>query len=316
MLVLGGTNTYMGTTTVSGGTLLVDGSIASSATDVKSGATLGGTGTTGAVTVESGGTLAPGDSPGILHTGSVSFAAGAHFAVGLGGANPGAGGYDQLSANGSVNLGASALDLSFVNGFHPLTGEAFDIVTSSDPISGTFAGLTEGEKFSADGVTWRLTYHGASGGDVVLTAVFAGAKIVISKPGHHLIDATHTVAGQPLPTNYGDLIICRRGNDVVHAGAGPDTIVVGPGNDHLFGGAGADTFIFRNDNTHPHIGDFVHGVDKLEFAKSVFKSAGHIHYDAATGALIFDPENAWLQPVQFATLAPHLQVTQHDFLFV
>jgi Ca2+-binding RTX toxin-like protein len=243
-------------------------------------------------------------------------AGGAHFATELGGINPGVGGYDQLAVNGVVNVGGSTLDLSLVNGFHPVTGEAFDILSSGNPIAGKFAGLPEGRKFSDDGVTWKITYHGGGGHDIVLTAVLAGVKIVMSKPGNHLIDATHTVAGQPLPTNYGDVIICRAGNDRVHAGAGPDTIVVGPGNDHLRGGAGADTFIFRNDDTHAHIGGFVHGVDKLEFAKSVFISAGHIHYDAATGALIFDPENAWLPAVQFATLAPNLHITAHDFLFV
>ena len=59
-----------------------------------------------------------------------------------------------------------------------------------------------------------------------------------------------------------------------------------------------------------------HSVDKLEFAKSVFKSAGHIHYNASTGAVIFDPENVWHPPVQFATLARHLDLTHGDFLFV
>jgi autotransporter-associated beta strand protein len=311
---LAGANTYSGGTSVNGGTLRVDGSIIGGVT-VNAGGTLGGNGTTGNVTVENGGTLSPGDSPGILHTGNVVFAGGAHFATELGGSNPGVGGYDHLAANGTVDLGGATLDLSFVNGFHPVTGETFDIVSSSDRISGTFAGLAEGKKFSADGVTWAISYHGGSGDDVVLTAVLAGVRIVISKPGHHLINATHTVRGQPLPTNYGDIIICRRGNNVVHAGAGPDTIVVGSGHDHLFGGGGDNTFVFRSLNTDAHIGDFNPTADKLEFAKSVFKSAGHIDYDAATGVLSFDPENVWQQPVEFATLAPHLHL-HHDFLFV
>jgi len=47
------------------------------------------------------------------------------------------------------------------------------------------------------------------------------------------------------------------------------------------------------------------------------KSAGHIHYDAATGALVFSAASGgWQQPVQFATLAPHLHLTHADFLFV
>ena len=283
---------------------------------MKSGATLGGTGTTGTVTVESGGILAPGDGPGILHSGSVTLAAGAHFAVGLGGATPGNGGYDQLAAGGKVTLGGATLDVSFVNGFHPLTGEKFDILGSDSPITGKFAELPQGKKFHADGVTWKINYHAGDGHDVVLKALLAGVKIVIATPGPHLIDATHTVAGQPLPTNYGDLIICQNGNNTVHAGKGPDMIVAGPGRDVLFGSGGADTFLFRNDNTDAHIHHFVHGVDKLELAKSVFISAAHIHYDVATGALIFDSGNPWGRPVQFATLAPHLHLTDGDLLFV
>ncbi len=60
ILILAGTNTYTGATTVSAGTLLVDGSSASPTT-VSSGATLAGNGTVNAVvTVNAGGSLTPG----------------------------------------------------------------------------------------------------------------------------------------------------------------------------------------------------------------------------------------------------------------
>jgi autotransporter-associated beta strand protein len=60
-LVLSGNNTYSGETTVTAGTLLVTGSIASSAfVPVDSGATLGGTGTVSATLLANGATLAPG----------------------------------------------------------------------------------------------------------------------------------------------------------------------------------------------------------------------------------------------------------------
>lgn len=55
------TNTYTGTTTVSAGTLLVNGSTSTGAVNVSSGATLAGDGTIGGtVTIASGGTLSPG----------------------------------------------------------------------------------------------------------------------------------------------------------------------------------------------------------------------------------------------------------------
>lgn len=61
-LVLSATNAYTGPTTVSGGTLLVNGSTATSAITVATGTTLGGTGTVGNVTIQSGGSLAPGSN--------------------------------------------------------------------------------------------------------------------------------------------------------------------------------------------------------------------------------------------------------------
>jgi autotransporter-associated beta strand protein len=68
-LTFSAANTYRGTTTVSEGTLLVNGdqSAATGAVTVAGGATLGGTGTVGgAVTVQSVGTLSPGGSVGTL----------------------------------------------------------------------------------------------------------------------------------------------------------------------------------------------------------------------------------------------------------
>ena len=65
-LTLGGANIYTGTTTVSNGTLLVNGSIGTGALSVYGG-TLGGNGIiAGPVSILSGGTLAPGNSTGLL----------------------------------------------------------------------------------------------------------------------------------------------------------------------------------------------------------------------------------------------------------
>jgi autotransporter-associated beta strand protein len=62
-LTLGGANTYTNTTTVSGGALLVNGSIGLSPVTVASSATLGGGGVIqGSVTIQAGATLAPGSN--------------------------------------------------------------------------------------------------------------------------------------------------------------------------------------------------------------------------------------------------------------
>jgi autotransporter-associated beta strand protein len=81
-LVLAGTDTYRGPTTVAAGTLTVNGSIANSAVTVNSGAMLSGTGTVGATTINSGATFAPGNSPGTMTVqGNLAFQSGALYLV-------------------------------------------------------------------------------------------------------------------------------------------------------------------------------------------------------------------------------------------
>jgi autotransporter-associated beta strand protein len=172
-LVLSASNTYTGLTTVSGGTLLVNGSITGSVT-VASGATLGGSGATGAVTVLSAGVLLPGSSgqPGILSTGSVTLKRGANFNVALNGSTPGTGGYAQLIVSGTVSLNKSHLNVSV--GYSAALGDSFTIVKNNGPntVSGTFKNLAQGATFLAGGMTFRITYKGGtSGKDVVITRV-------------------------------------------------------------------------------------------------------------------------------------------------
>jgi autotransporter-associated beta strand protein len=172
-LVLSASNTYTGLTTVSGGTLLVNGSVAGSVS-VATGATLGGSGTTGAVTVSSGGVLLPGSSgqPGILSTGGVTLNGGANFKVALNGPAPGNGGYAQLVVSGTVSLNNSNLNVTV--GYAAAVGASFTIIKNNGPsaVSGTFNNLAEGARFVVQGMTFQITYKGgASGKDVVITRV-------------------------------------------------------------------------------------------------------------------------------------------------
>ncbi|VTU01918.1 Outer membrane autotransporter barrel domain-containing protein OS=Opitutaceae bacterium TAV1 GN=OpiT1DRAFT_01846 PE=4 SV=1: Autotrns_rpt [Gemmataceae bacterium] len=102
-----GDNLYSGATTVSGGTLLINGdqSAATGAVTVGSGATLGGIGTVGgAITVSSGGTLQAdnGVTPGNLRVADVTIASGATLAAVIG-AN---------DTNSELVFGASSLELT------------------------------------------------------------------------------------------------------------------------------------------------------------------------------------------------------------
>jgi autotransporter-associated beta strand protein len=172
-LVLAAANTYKGSTFVTGGTLLVDGSIAGAAT-VQNHGTLGGSGTTAADTVQSGGTLIPGSSatqPAILNAASLTLRSGSSFDVALNSTTAGSG-YSQLIVAGEVSLGGSTLNVSL--GFTPVIGDRFVIIKNDDgdAVSGTFNGLAEGATFVQDGMTFRITYKGGSALDnVVITRV-------------------------------------------------------------------------------------------------------------------------------------------------
>ena len=167
-LTLSASNTYTGATTVTAGTLLVNGSQSSSAVSLNGG-TLGGTGTVGAITsTGSGGSVTPGVGVGILSSGNVNWTSGSPgFAVQLNGTTAGTG-YDQLNVTGSVNLGSATL--SGTLGFSPPNGTSFTIINNDggDAVIGTFAGLPEGSTVVLSGQSLQISYVGGTGNDVVL----------------------------------------------------------------------------------------------------------------------------------------------------
>lgn len=101
------TNDYTGTTTVSGGTLLIDAvqTSATGAITVNTGATLGGTGTLGgATTVNAGGILAPGSSVGTL-TAAASVTIAGTLATEINGAAA-----DRLDVVGTLDISNATID--------------------------------------------------------------------------------------------------------------------------------------------------------------------------------------------------------------
>ncbi len=162
-LVLSGSTTQAGGAIASGGTLEVDGS-ATPMNVLVNGGTLSGTGTLAAITGEWG-TISPGSSgPGILHAASATLESDLTFVAQLNG--PAAGtGYDQLAVTGTATINNATLAVHL--GYTPAPGAAFTILTHA---TGTFTGLPEGAMFYAGLTLFRITYHGGSGSDVVLTA--------------------------------------------------------------------------------------------------------------------------------------------------
>lgn len=175
-LTLSNSNTNAGTTTVSAGTLVVDGST-SSATTVASGSTLAGSGTLGGdVTVQNGGTLSPGNSGAgtLTVNGNLTLDFGSTLALDINGATAGTG-YDRVVVNGVVDV--SGATLAVTHGYAAGSGDSYTVIVNdaADAVVGTFSGISEGGKFNAAGNGTELTtsYIGGDGNDLTLTAPIA-----------------------------------------------------------------------------------------------------------------------------------------------
>ncbi|MFZ4778054.1 MAG: autotransporter-associated beta strand repeat-containing protein, partial [Terrimicrobiaceae bacterium] len=151
-LTLSGANSYTGATTVSLGTLLINGSssAATGAISVVNGAILGGAGTVGAA-ITSAGTLSPGDgitAMGTFHATALTLNTGANFKFDLGASNLS----DQIVLTGAFTKG---------------TGTSFSVnfnnsgVANSTYTLATFGSLAGG--FTAGDVS-NFTYTGLAGG--------------------------------------------------------------------------------------------------------------------------------------------------------
>ena len=160
-------NSYTGTTTVNGGTLLVFGQQPSSPVSINTGGTLGGTGKVGNIS-DLNGHVSPGASPGILVCSNYStFTPANLLQIDINGAVPGSG-YDQLQVNGNVLLMGGMVQVAMNYG--GAVSNTYVIISNdgNDSVSGTFTGLTEGAVLTNNGVIFQITYHGGDGNDVAL----------------------------------------------------------------------------------------------------------------------------------------------------
>ncbi len=168
-VIFTGTNTYLGETTISAGTLLVNGDNSGALGNVvvTGGATLGGTGTIGGATSITGGTLAPGASIGTLTTGALSLDNTTTFVYELDSSTSGPMSADLVVVNGSLDLGSSVLDFSDSSvATMPTTfGTSFSLFRYDiGELTGEFASLAQGSTFTVGENTWQIDYLASSGG--------------------------------------------------------------------------------------------------------------------------------------------------------
>ena len=183
------TGGYTGATTVSAGTLIVDGNIStSSLTTVNGTGILSGSGTLGSVTIAATGTHSPGNSPGIVNTGDYTMEGSLNIeAIGN---TAGIGGHDQVNVTGVVNL-TGTLNTQFTAGTYVNGNLLFFLLNDgTDAITGTFNNLAQGAIVTNfGGFDWQISYN--ANGDSLGSPSFTGgndvALMAIPEPSSALL---------------------------------------------------------------------------------------------------------------------------------
>ena len=213
-LFLEASSQYNGGTQVEDGVLMVNGlgATGSGLVTVSDGAVLAGLGETGGdVTLAIRGEIGPGASVGPLAViGNLVFTNfSAVYHAELGGT--GLGQSDRVEVIGDIAINNATLDLALVSGYTPAGSDTIPILTTiSGAISGTFNGLAEGARVSAEGEEFIINYAAQA---VTLTAT--GGKVVYAGP-----DSVNRPSGAAVTFNSAVLTV----NDAIGAGGGPLTV--------------------------------------------------------------------------------------------
>ena len=177
---------YTGSTTVSNGTLAVNGYVAGPVRVGSPSGTvpvLGGLGTIAGNVPAARGRIAPGSSVGIQRTGNLSLDSASTLAIEINTNGVAGTDYDQVKVTGTVNLNSDSgvgSALAITLGYAPKVGEKFTIIDNdgADGVNGTFGS-------GVDATYAGRTYHfivntqGGDGNDVVLERGPSGTTITI-----------------------------------------------------------------------------------------------------------------------------------------
>jgi autotransporter-associated beta strand protein len=180
--ILGGSNSYTGPTTVSAGTLRVNGVLGSGSLSVAASAWLMGTGTiNGPVTVN--GTLSPGSSPGVITLGSLTLTDTSTTVIEVASAGTRGTAYDGVSILTASGLTyGGTMTLAF-GGSAIANNTTFDIFAFTGSSSGSLAAI-ESSGFYAG--TWTPlgsgTYRLLAGDQTLTFSQSTGDVIVVPEP--------------------------------------------------------------------------------------------------------------------------------------
>ncbi|ADB16009.1 autotransporter-associated beta strand repeat protein [Pirellula staleyi DSM 6068] len=293
-LSLQGINTTTSPIRIDAGRLNLNGStLAAASFTVHNGGTLGGTGDiNGTVTVNTGGTVDPGLSPGVLESGSVSFAADAIFSVEIGGgdAGDGAGFHSQLDVTGTISINTAAdLAIASFGGYVPVDGESYIIIRNdgTDLVTGNFEGLAEGTIISADflgsGKTARITYQGGDGNDVAI--IVDGPATFTGTAGADDFEIRRVVSG---PANLIQLLL---GGSVIDS---RPTASLGTTSEYTINAGASDDSLFVNYGASGGLYDFPitfngeTGSDDLTIGGNTVTTIEHTYVNDSDGDIDLD----------------------------
>jgi serralysin len=237
----------------------------------------------------------------------------------------------HIGNSGLISGGFYGIDVSTAAGLTTFIKNA-----GTGTINGAVAISTEAGAIALDN-------QGTLAGGISCTAAGANDTIVNSGkitgsvllgPGDDSFAGADGTSGVSIFGEAGkDNLLGGKGDDLISGGRSSDTLTGGPGSDHFR----FDAALSAVANVDA-IDDFAHGIDRIELSHQIFAATNasgaltasmffngtgahdasdRIIYDPASGFLTYDSNgNAAGGAVHFATLSPHLAMTNIDFLVV